>query len=87
MNTGKILSIHDNMGKTWDRYTIVIDAQWNRDNKKLLSCIGSNENPFYHTGGFWQHSSCMRGRHLGKRIQFENLPFDVQKALVFEFRD
>lgn len=84
MNTGKILSIHDKP-EFVDRYTIVLDEQWKHDDRKLLSMLAINECPFSPNLGFFQHVSGVRGRHLGKKIRFEDLPFDTQKAIVLEF--
>lgn len=66
------LEIWDNDGKTADRYTIFFDES--------DDCVGSSSSPF-HPQGFWQHTSGQRGEHLGKRVEFEQLPDDVQRAI------
>jgi hypothetical protein len=81
----KILGIYDNGGKTFDRYTVVYDlverpAIPTRKEKALYFCVGMSKQPF-HPQGFGQHSSANLGRHLGKRIKFEQLPLDCQKLV------
>jgi hypothetical protein len=67
---------YDNEGKTADRYTVIFTNRKNPNG--TYDCLGMNEHPF-HPQGFGQHSTAARGRHLGKKIQFENLPPDCQK--------
>lgn len=77
----KNVTIYDNGGKTYDRITIVfLDTK----SKPLYcgrfydyECIGSSE-----TGdGFFQHSNCQRGPHLGKKINFSDLSPELQNKL------
>ena len=87
----KILEIRDNGGKTFDRYTVVYEdiepgfvghqPDGTIAPNKILSCLGMSERPF-HPQGFGQHSSCQDGKHLGKKIRFEDLPADCQKAVL-----
>lgn len=74
--------LYDNMGKTFDRVTAVF-----KNSKSLplyggryydYECIGSSENGT----GFFQHSNCQRGSHLGKKITAKDLTKDLQKKLV-----
>ena len=67
--------IYDNGGKTLDRYTVVyMDLPENR----LFMALSMSEHPFQEIG---QHTQAMPGRHLGKRIQFWQLPKDCQKLV------
>jgi hypothetical protein len=78
----KVIGVYDNGGKTLDRYTVVYDyVEQVKYGKKLYACLGMSERPF-HPLGFGQHSSAMRGRHLGKKINLTDLPEDCQKAVA-----
>lgn len=77
---GTHLRIYDNGGKTFDRYTIV-PPRWAGEDYKVhgsWACIGSSEDPF-HPQGFGQHTVCLPGPHLGKRIHWNQLPEKVQR--------
>jgi hypothetical protein len=41
----------------------------------------------FHPQGFGQYSTCQLGRHLGKRIDFEDLPEDCQKLVKQDLRN
>lgn len=76
--TMKIISIWDNEGASFDRYTIVtnveeVDARGNT----LLMCLGLSHNPT-DPQGFSQWSTAQEGEHLGKRITFEDLDGELQ---------
>jgi hypothetical protein len=70
---------YDNGGKTMDRYTVIF-----MDSPEALAghfaCLAMNHEPF-HPQGFGQHSAAIPGRHLGKRIKFEELPADCQRLV------
>ena len=77
----KIKAIYDNGGKTFDRYTVVYDElEQRRTEGNLYSCLGMSEQPFA-PQGFGQHGSAQMGGHLGKRIKFDDLPKDCQRAV------
>ena len=69
--------IYDNGGKTFDRYTVVFMSRPYAPNSPLYEALAMSANPF-HPQGFGQHTSAMPGRHLGKRIEPEDLPNDCQ---------
>lgn len=73
--------LYDNGGKTADRYTLVHMDQ--PEGRGLFACFGFDENPF-HPQGFGQHSTAMPGRHLGRRINPDDLPTQARKAYDFE---
>lgn len=78
---GSVLRCYDNGGKTLDRYT-VLPPRWgntyrNRTNSKLFESIAASENP-YHPQGVGQHTLAYPGKHLGKRIHWDDLPTNVQ---------
>jgi len=71
------IKIYDNGGETFDRYTVIyIGSHYNG----FYSCLGMSENPFS-PQGYGQHGSCTDGPHLGKEIQFEDIPEACQRAV------
>lgn len=74
----KNVKIYDNGGKTFDRYTAVYLDQ--PEAAGLYGARGMSEHPFY-AQGFGMYCSAMPGKHLGKRIKFEELPADCQKLV------
>jgi hypothetical protein len=83
----KNLQIWDNGGETLDRYTVFKAYERSErcifDNKeKVFPAIGASV-----TGaGFYQHTSASKGKHLGKRIKFEDLDTELQNKLINEFQ-
>jgi len=64
------IKIYDNGGETFDRYTVVyIGSYYNG----FYYCLGMSENPFSPLG-YCEHGLCTDGPHLGKEIDFEELP-------------
>ena len=76
-----VLAIYDNGGKTFDRYTVVYNEPYDERYPRLLECLGMSANPF-DPQGIGQHSSAMRGSHLGKLIYWKDLPADCQRAVL-----
>jgi hypothetical protein len=76
----KVKAVYDNGGASADRYTIVYDSSRLVQGRRLWECVGSSMNPT-HPQGFFQHSDCTLGRHLGKKIAFADLPEEVQRAV------
>lgn len=71
--------IYDNP-KFVDRYTVVfMDRATLRHN--IFECFGMSKQPF-HPQGIGQHSSARPGRHLGRRIGFNELPYDCRLAAI-----
>ena len=75
------ISIYDNGGKSCDRITVIFN-----DRKRvtkygvLYECIAASENG----SGFYLHSEAMKGRHLGKKIDFSKLSLPLQNKLLIE---
>lgn len=63
----------------WDRYTVVYLDHKERG-RGTYSARAMSARPF-HPQGFGQMTTAMLGRHLGKRIKFEDLPEDCQKVV------
>lgn len=83
---GHPIKVYDNGGKTQDRYTVIFLDQIERlqHNGTVYACLGMDKTPFY-PQGFCQHSSAVTGKHLGKRINFVDLPADCQTAVKKEW--
>lgn len=74
------IKIYDNPNYN-DRYTIVfIDML---ENNGLYAAIGANNYPL-HPCGFYQHTDCAIGAHLGNRITFSSLPSALKKLIIKE---
>jgi len=71
----KIKAVYDNQGKSLDRYTVVFNDIANAENH--YTCLAMNSNPT-HPQGIGLHSSCKMGKHMGKRIKFDQLPSECQ---------
>jgi hypothetical protein len=73
----KIIAVYDNGGKTFDRYTIYTNEDYNRQGT-IKVCLALSDNP-NHPQGFSQFSGGTIGDHNGKRIKFTDLPQNVQE--------
>jgi len=71
----KIKAVYDNQGKTFDRFTVVFEDIADYENH--YTCLGMSFNPTS-PQGIGQHSSCKMGKHMGKRIKFDQLPEECQ---------
>lgn len=87
----RYIRCYDNGGKSFDRFTIVFTGRYAKKMGGFIY-LGLSEHP-YHPQGFGQHgfSDYLIDRptygHLGKRIVFEKLPIDCQKAIVETYSD
>lgn len=74
------MRIYDNGGATLDRYTFLPPRDaWreHRDARGLWNAVASCK-----TGrAFFQHTSAMPGRHLGKRVAWDSLPESVRACV------
>jgi hypothetical protein len=78
----KNLLIYDNGGKSYDRITVIFK---DRPERRLgtFEAIGASE-----TGtGFYQYTTAMPGRHLGKRVKFKDLSPELQNKLLNEIKE
>ena len=79
----KNISIYDNGGKTLDRITIIFDKEKRHTKDGIIyNCIAASENG----SGFYQHSEGMKGKHLGKKITFDQLTPELQNKLLIELK-
>ena len=75
------ISIYDNGGKSYDRITVIFNYRKivTKDGV-LYECIAASE-----TGsGFYLYSEAMKGKHLGKKIDFSKLSLPLQNKLLIE---
>ena len=75
--TIKIKSVWDNGGESLDRYTVVMNHSYAdpRTGTIFHHALGVSENPDH----FCQWTAVEEGDHLGKRINFGDLPEAVRK--------
>lgn len=80
----KNVSIYDNGGKTLDRITVIFnDSKRKTEYGFIYDCLACS----YSGSGFFQHSTAMKGKHLGKKASFDNLSTELQKRLKIYFND
>ena len=74
----KNISIYDNKGETFDRITIVFDNKKTKTKEGFIyEGIGASEDGL----GFLQHTICMKGKHLGEKITFQELHKNLQEFI------
>ena len=77
----KNISIYDNGGKSYDRITVIFnDRKRVTKDGVLYECIAASENG----SGFYLHSEAMKGKHLGKKMDFSKLSLHLQNKLLIE---
>jgi hypothetical protein len=74
------IRIYDNGGQTFDRYTVIYMDEPERE-PNMFAAVGMSEHPF-HPQGFGQHCTATPGKHIGRRITFEELPTDCQRLVL-----
>ena len=75
------ITIYDNGGKSYDRITVIFnDRKRVTKDGVLYECIAASENG----SGFYLHSEAMKGKHLGKKIDFSKLSLPLQNKLLIE---
>lgn len=73
------VKVFDNGGKTFDRYTVIYNAEGDY--------VAMSADPF-HPQGFGQHGEkCLPGPHLGKLIDFDDLPDDCKRLVRRDLAD
>ena len=68
----RIKAIHDNKGKTFDRYTVIMEDG---------SALGLSHNPDSPVGFSQWCGAVAEGVDLGKNISFEDLPESIQRHI------
>lgn len=86
---GTVLRIWDYGPNIADRYTI-LPPRWDKESRRHgggFDGIACNACPF-HPQGLGQHVfAVVPGKHLGKRIRWDELPGDAQRFARQEFPD
>lgn len=96
----RYIRCYDNGGETIDRYTCVFTGNYNNIGKGRKSdrrydefiYLGMSGAPF-HPQGFGQHGSSVtqidrpKYSHLGKKVQYDDLPSDVQLCIMQTYLD
>lgn len=84
MKSLKNVRLYDNGGKTFDRYTAVYMDEIERSG--LYGARAMSDQPFS-PQGFGCYTSAAPGRHLGRRIKFEELPADCQRLVLQDLEE
>ena len=80
----KNITIYDNGGKSYDRITVIFnDKKRVTKDGVLYECIAASENG----SGLYLHSEAMKGRHLGKKIDFSKLSLPLQNKVLIELNN
>jgi len=74
----EVTSIWDNGGETADRYSIVMN--W-KETPTMYAILGLSDNP-ESPQGFSQFTHGQAGKHLGKKLKWNQLPPKIQKHIV-----
>lgn len=78
----KSITIYDNGGKTLDRYSVILNnyrrRQYPWGGVWLYECLSLSEGG----RGFSQFCEAMKGRHLGKIVEFSTLDEETQSHII-----
>jgi hypothetical protein len=84
---------YDNGGETFDRFTVVYTEPESMNGRTYFTYVGMSSEPF-HPQGFGQHGDSNdrpidrpTWKHLGKRIDFFDLPPDCQRLVLRDYRN
>jgi len=78
-----IKAIYDNHGtkdETFDRYTVIFNTH--EGHHILFDCLALSHNPAS-PQGISEFSTCAVGSHLGRKISWEKLPFEIRGHVAF----
>lgn len=78
-----VCRIFDNGGKTIDRYTVCLKAYRVRG-RLVYPYLAGSENPYICFGQHGESDHKIDGKHLGKRISFEDCPEMLRKWIRCE---
>jgi hypothetical protein len=68
---------------TADKWTAVLDSpEWNKSARRgFKSMLGMSDHP-NHPQGFSQFTEGQEGRHLGKKVPWEDVPENIRKHII-----
>lgn len=78
----------DNGGETWDRYTVIYTGNYADHPRGRYLFVGMSESPCS-PQGFGQHGEIDQsqvGKHLGKRIKFNDLPQECKSLVIYDYK-
>lgn len=87
----RYIRIYDNGGETFDRYTVVFTGRYRKVSRDQFVVLGMDDKPF-HPQGIGMHDGydylidVPTYSHLGKRIEWEDLPIDCQRCASNTYR-
>ena len=79
----KVCRIFDNGGLSFDRYTIAFKG-FRYNGRMVYPYFAASEKPF-HPQGLGQYGEStlfLTGKHLGKRVDFADIPEQVKKLIL-----
>lgn len=77
----EVKNVYDNNGDTIDRYSIYIESKDGENN--LICCCSNPSSPYGVFSRAYSHQFDL-GEHLGKEIEWEDLPSSVQNVIINE---
>lgn len=86
----RYIRCYDNGGESADRYTVVFSGRYRYKTGGVFWYIGMSGAPFHPQGiGIHEANETLIDRptygHLGKKIQFKDLPDDCQKLVLNDY--
>ncbi len=77
---GCVVAIYDDPN-CFDRYTVVCGVPHEKNGADFFDCLCLSDNCDSHQG-VSQWSECMDGPHLGKKVDFDELPDNVRNCII-----
>lgn len=74
-------TIYDNKGKTIDHYTVLDNEDKTEYTDKMRQCLGLAESPKTYS----QFCTATLGRHLGKKVNYSDLPEKLREHILERF--
>lgn len=88
----RYIRVFDNGGTTADRYTVIFTHAQSFYTKGWFPVLGMSASPF-HPQGVGMHNEYNSPidrpsyKHLGKKIRFQQLPYDCQALVLQDYKD
>lgn len=78
------IKVYDAGHRMIDRYTVIFMNEKHENGD--FNYLGMSEHPT-HPQGVAMHGECKPGRHLGRRIKFDQLPVDCRNLVLKEYTE